>query len=169
MQKNTPFFLAFIYSVLFAATVCFVFYGGHITYITHAYLIGVLGMFPFIYGSIWMKRRRDGFLAGREGVKEGLRFVVAATLFMVLFQVIFFEMDFKAYKINFMQTSGPQILKEQIAKGTAKISESAIPGIIAEDVQQVTVTKEITSVVFKNLLFGAFASFISALVLKKKI
>ncbi len=169
MQKNTPFFLGLIYSVLFAATVCIVFYGGHIQYLTYAYLIGTLCMFPFIYMAVLMKRNRDGVLAGRDAVKEGLRVVLAATIFMVLFQVIFFRMDFREYKVNFMQTQGPQILKEQIGKGTAKIKESDIPRIISEDVQEVTVFKEITSVVFKNLLFGSFSAFITALLLKKKI
>jgi hypothetical protein len=109
-----------------------------------------------------------GFLSGRDAVKEGLRFVVAATIYMSLFQVIFFEMDFRDYKINFMESTGPQILKDQIASGKAKIAESEIPRIIQEDVQQVTVFKEITAVVFKNLFYGVFCSFISAIILKRK-
>jgi len=169
MQKNTSFLLAFIYSLLFAATVCLVFYGDRVKYITHAYLIGLLFMLPFVFWTVWLKRKREGVLSGRDAVKEGLRFVVAATLFMALFQVIFFEMDFKEYKINFMQTMGPEILKEQIAAGKAKINEADIPKIIAEDVQQVTVFKEITSVVFKNLFYGSFSAFMAALVLKRKI
>lgn len=169
MHKNTPFILALVYSVLFAATVCIVFYGGHIQYITHAYLIGLVLMAPFIYASIFLKRKRmAGVLAGREAVKEGLRFVVAATIYMCLFQVIFFEMDFREYKIHFMESTGPQILKEQIAAGKAKISETDIPRIIQEDVQQVTVFKEITAVVFKNLFYGTFCSFIFAVILKRK-
>jgi len=169
MQKNSSFILALIYSLLFAATVCIVFYGDHISYITHAYLIGLLFMLPFIYAAIWQKRKQNGgIIGGRDAVKEGLRFVIAATLFMSLFQVIFFELDFREYKINFMQTAGPEILKEQIAAGKAKISESQIPQIIAEDVQNVTVFKEITAVVFKNLFYGTFCAFISALILKRK-
>jgi hypothetical protein len=170
MQKNASVILAFIYSALFAATVSFVFYGGHVQYITHAYLIGLLVMLPFIYAAVWLKRKKqDGLLGGREGVKEGLRFVVAATLFMALFQVAFFETGFRDYKVNFMQTEGPVMLKKQIAEGKAKISEKDIPRIIREDVQQVTVFKEITSVVFKNLFYGAFSSFIAAMMLKRKI
>lgn len=170
MQKNTSVFLALIYSVLFAATVSFVFYGGHVEYITHAYLIGLLLMLPFIYTAVWLKRKREGgLLAGRDGVKEGLRFVVAATLFMALFQVIFFETGFHDYKVNFMETQGPEILKKQIAEGKARISEKDIPRIIQEDVQQVTVFKEITSVVFKNLFYGVFSSFIAAMALKRKV
>ncbi len=169
MQKNAPFLLALVYSILFAATVCTVFYGGYVKYITHAYLIGLLFMAPFIYFTIQLKRKREGGIGGREAVKEGLRFVVAATLYMALFQVIFFEMDFKEYKINFMQTMGPQILKEQIAKGIAKIPESEIPRIISEDVQNVTVGKEITSVVFKNLFYGSFCSVLCAVLLKRKV
>lgn len=170
MQKNAPFLLALLYSVLFALTVCIVFYGGYVQYITHAYLIGLLFMLPFIFFAVWLKRKRmGGFLSGREGVKEGLRFVVAATLYMALFQVIFFELDFKEYKINFMQTAGPDILKKQIQDGTAKISEADIPKIISEDIRQVTVFKEITSVVFKNLVYGAFCSFLAAIILKKKV
>jgi hypothetical protein len=169
MHKNAPFLLALLYSVLFAAAVCIVFYGGYVQYITHVYLIGLLFMLPFIFATVWLKRKRmGGVLGGREGVKEGLRFVIAATLYMSLFQVIFFELDFKEYKINFMQTMGPDILKEQIKAGTAKISEADIPKIISEDIREVTVFKEITSVVFKNLFFGSFCSFLAAILFKKK-
>lgn len=169
MQKNTAFIFGGIYSLLFAAVVSFVFYGKHEHYITHAFLIGWLLMAPFIYGVIYMKRQRDGgMLAGREGVKEGLRFVIVVIVLLSLFQVLFFENGFRDYKVNFMQTTGPTILKEQIAAGTAKITEKDIPGIIEEDVKQVAVSKEITSVVFKNLFYGAFCSFIIALILKRK-
>lgn len=169
MHKNAPFLLALLYSVLFAIAVCIVFYGGYVQYITHVYLIGLAFMMPFIFLAVWLRRRRmGGVLGGREGLREGLRFVVAATLYMALFQVIFFQLDFKEYKINFMQTMGPDILKEQIKTGQAKITEADIPKIIAEDIEQVTVFKEITSVVFKNLLFGAFSSFLAAVLFKRK-
>lgn len=168
MQKNAPFITGFVYALLFAAGVCFVFYGGHVTYITHAYLVGLLCMLPFVFYVVWSKRKRDGGLAGREGAKEGMRFVLAATIFMALFQVVFFQVDFKEYKINYMQTTGPQILKEQIAAGKIKLTEAEIDKVIAADVEGVTVFKEITSVVFKNLFFGVFCSFLSAVVLKRK-
>ncbi len=169
MQKNTTVFLALIYSLLFAAAVCFFFYGDHVQYITYPYLVGLLFMLPFIYAAIFLKRKNEGgLLGGRPAFKEGLKFVVIATLFMALFQVLFFEFSFREYKINFMQTMGPQILKEQIAAGKMKMDEADIPKMIAADIEGVTVFKEITAVVFKNLFFGTFASVVSAIILKRK-
>jgi hypothetical protein len=170
MQKNKPFILAFIYAALFISGVCVVFYGHHIQYITHAYLIGLLLMMPFVFASIWFQKRDiyHGEIGGRVAAKEGLKFVVAATLFLVLFQAIFFEISFREFKINYMQTVGPQMIKEQILAGKMKMSESEIPGMIAKDVEGVTLFKEITSVVFKTFFYGAFSSFISAVYLKRK-
>jgi len=170
MQKNKPVIIALIYSILFSASVCFVFYGDHIKYLTHVYLIGLLCMLPFLYYAVLLQKKNvyKGDMSGRIAGREGLRFVVAATFFLILFQVVFFETSFKAYKINYMQTVGPQILKDQITAGKLKLAETEIPKMIATDVEGVTLFKEITSVVFKTVFYGAFCSFIVAFLLKRK-
>jgi len=170
MKINKSVILAFIYAVLFSALVCFVFYGNHIKYITHAYLIGLLFMLPFVYAAVWFQKRDvyQGEIGGRVAGKEGVKFVVIATLFLVVFQIVFFETSFKEYKINYMQTVGPQMLKEQILAGKLKIAEAEIPKMIAADVEGVNLFKEITSVIFKTIFYGIFCSVISALLLRRK-
>ncbi len=170
MFKNKIVALALVYALLFSAAVCMVFYGNHVKYITHVYLIGLLAMFPFVYAAIWFQRKdvHDGEIGGKDAGKEGIRFVVITTFFLIIFQIVFFENVFKEYKINYMNTVGPQMLKEQILAGKLKITEADIPKMIANDVEGVTLFKEITSVIFKTIFYGVFCSLISAILLRRK-
>ena len=170
MLKNRSLLLALIYALLFSAMVSFVFYGDHVKYITHVYFAGLLGLFPFVYLAILFakKERPDGEIEGKEAAKEGFRFVLLATFFLIIFQVVFFEISFREFKINYMQTVGPQALKEQMLSGQMKITEADIPKIIATDVEGVTLFKEITSVVFKNFFFGGLSVIIATFLLKRK-
>ncbi|MGZ3865088.1 MAG: DUF4199 family protein [Bacteroidia bacterium] len=168
MFKNKTLLLALVYTLLFAAVVCVVFYGDHVKYITHAYFAGLLGIFPFVYAAIWFARKQQGEIGGKEAAREGFRFVLLATLFLIVFQIVFFETSFREFKINYMQTVGPQALKEQMLSGQMKITESDIPKIIATDVEGVTLFKEITSVIFKNFFFGGLSVIIASFLLKLK-
>ena len=94
--------------------------------------------------------------------------MVITTLFLIIFQVVFFEYAFKDYKINYMQTVGPQMLKEQIVSQKLKITEADIPKTIAADVEGVTLFKEVTSVIFKTIFYGLFCSIICAILLRRK-
>jgi hypothetical protein len=168
MLKHKSLTVAAIYALLFSALICFVFYRNHVNYITHAYFLGLLGLFPFVYIAVWLARSDRGEqISGRDAGKEGIRFVVMVTLLLVVFQIIFFEVSFKEYKINYMQTVGPEILKEQMISGKMKIVEADIPKIIATDVEGVTLFKEITSVIFKTFVFGGLSSLICAFLLKR--
>ncbi|MGZ3902030.1 MAG: DUF4199 domain-containing protein, partial [Bacteroidia bacterium] len=163
--------LALVYALLFSVAVCLVFYGNHFKYITHVYFAGLLGLFPFVYLTIWLARkdRPEGEIGGKEAAKEGFRFILVATFFLIIFQIGFFEASFREFKINYMQTVGPEALKEQMLSGQMKITEADIPKIIATDVEGVTLFKEITSVIFKNFFFGGLSVLIAAFLLKRKI
>jgi hypothetical protein len=171
MFKNKSVVLALVYALLFSGLICFVFYGNHVKYITHAYLLGLVGSFPFVYAAIWLARNDfpAGEMGGKEAAKEGFRFVLLATFFLVIFQIGFFEASFREFKINYMQTVGPQVLKEQMVSGQMKITEADIPKIIATDVEGVTLFKEITSVLFKNFFFGGISVLVAAFLLKRKV
>lgn len=170
MRITKPVLLAIFYTLLFATAVCVVFYGNHIKYITHVYLIGLLCMFPFVYAAVWFQRKdvHDGEIGGKDAGKEGLKFVVMTTLFLVIFQAVFFIASFRDYKVNYMQTVGPQMLKEQIVTQKLKITEADIPKTIAADVEGVTLFKEVTSVIFKTVFYGLFCSIICAILLRRK-
>lgn len=168
-MKKIPVLLACLYSLLFIAAVCFVFYGGQTKYITHVYLIGLMLMLPFIFAAIYFQRERsyNGLISGREAVREGLIFTVTATVILIVFQAVFYQISFHDFKVNFIREAGMVSLKQDLSLG--KFKEADIPAIIEKHVEGVTLFKEITAVIFKTLFYGIFSSFISSLILKRNL
>jgi hypothetical protein len=170
-MTSKSFLFPVIYSAVYIGLVCFTFYGGHanrINLITNAaWLLTV----PFcVAAMIYAKKNLyHNHIGGKEAVKEGFKFLIFSTLILVIFQAIFFTLDFKEYKINFMQTYGPELTKAQIAKGYLSATEAQIPDIIAKDIGQVTLFRECTSIVFKNLFLGIITSVICAVALRNKV
>ncbi len=105
-------------------------------------------------------------IGGKDAVKEGLKFIIFSTIVLVIFQSIFFTLDFKAYKVDFMQTYGFELAKTQIKNGNLKIAETEIPNLVKQEIEQVTLFKECTSIVFKNLFLGTNIKKLIALVLR---
>lgn len=160
-----------IYSALLIIATCIVFYGGHSQSINTVTIIGWLFIIPFcVVAMIYSKRIiYNNSIGGKDLVKEGLKFVVFSTIILVIFQAIFFTLDFKAYKVNFIETYGFELAKTQIKAGNLKITEAQIPDLIKKEIDQVTLFKECTSVVFKNLFLGTITSVITAVVLRAKL
>lgn len=111
----------------------------------------------------------NGVIGGKDAAKEGLRFLVYSTIILVAFQTLFFTLDFKAYKIQFIQTYGVELAKAQIKAGNLKITEAEIPGLIQKEVEQVTLFRECTSIVFKNLFLGIIAVVLTAVALRGSV
>jgi hypothetical protein len=111
----------------------------------------------------------NGNIGGKDAVKEGLKFIIFSTIVLVIFQSIFFTLDFKAYKVDFMQTYGIELAKTQIKNGNLKIAETEIPNLVKQEIEQVTLFKECTSIVFKNLFLGTITSVITAVTLRAKL
>lgn len=162
------FLFPFIYSFLCIVSVSFVFYGGYIEKINTVAIIGWLLIIPFtVLAMIYAKKTiYENYISGREAAKEGLKFIVFSTIILVVFQAIFFELDFKEYKINFIQTYGVDLAKEQIKNGNLKIAETQIPDLIAKEIKEITLFKECTSIVFKNLFLGIITIVLTAVALK---
>ncbi|MES2566453.1 MAG: DUF4199 domain-containing protein [Bacteroidota bacterium] len=160
-----------IYSALIIIATCITFYGGFIKYINTVTILGWLLIIPFcVLAMLYAKKEMyQGNIGGKDAVKEGLKFIVFSTIILVIFQCIFFTLDFKAYKINFIQTYGFELAKVQIKIGNLKITESEIPGLINKEIEQVTLFKECTSIVFKNLFLGTITSVICAVTLRAKL
>lgn len=160
-----------IYSALLIIATCITFYGGHSQSINTVTIIGWLLIVPFcVMAMIYSKRTiYNNEIGGKDLVKEGLKFIVFSTIILVVFQAIFFELDFKAYKVNFMQANGFELSKIQIKSGHLKITEAQIPGYVAKEIEGVTLFKECTSVVFKNFFLGTITSIITAVVLRAKL
>lgn len=157
-----------IYSALCISSICFVFYGGHIEHINKVSIIGWLFIVPFtVLAMVYAKKTMyDNYIGGRDAVKEGLKFIVISSLILVAFQSAFFILDFKEYKINFIQTYGVDLAREQIKNGHLKITEAQIPDLIAKEIKEITLFKECTSIVFKNLFLGVITIVLTAVVLK---
>ena len=160
-----------LYSSLLIIATCIVFYGGYSQSINTVTIIGWLLIIPFtVVAMIYSKRTiYNNVIGGKDLVKEGLKFVIFSTVILVIFQAIFFTLDFKAYKVDFIQTYGFELAKTQIKNGHLKITEAQIPDLIKKEIDQVTLFKECTSVVFKNLFLGTITSVISAVVIRAKL
>ena len=150
--------------------VCVCFYGGMQPQLNKITIFGWLLLFPFCLLHIkYIKTANyNNLIGGREATKEGLIFVVISTLILLAFQTIFFILDFKDYKIHYMQTEGFELAKLQIAHGKLTIKESEIPALIQKEIEGVTLFKEYTAIVFRNLFLGVFASFIGGVFFKTK-
>jgi hypothetical protein len=169
---NTKSFLfPFLYSSLIIAATCFTFYGGHSQRINTVAIIGTLLIVPFCIAAMIYSEKviHRNTIGGKDLVKEGLKFIVFSTIILVIFQAIFFELDFKAYKVNFIQTYGLELAKTQIKNGRLNITEAQIPGFINKEIEGVTLFKECTSIVFKNLFLGTITSIITAVTLRAKL
>lgn len=170
MNTKTYIFPA-IYSSLVILATCITFYGGYINHINKVTIIGWLMIVPFcVTAMIYAKKNiYQGNIGGKDAVKEGLKFIIFSTVILVVFQAIFFTLDFKAYKVEFIQTYGVELAKTQIKNGNLKITEAEIPNLIKQEIEQVTLFKECTSIVFKNLFLGVITSVITAVTMRAKL
>jgi hypothetical protein len=168
---NTKSFLfPLLYSTLLIVATCITFYGGFANHINQVTIIGWLLIIPFCVAAMIYSKKTlyNNNIGGKDAVKEGLKFVIFSTVILVIFQSVFFTLDFKAYKVNFIQTYGFELAKAQIKNGNLKITEAQIPDLISKEIEQVTLFKECTSIVFKNLFLGTITSVITAVVMRAK-
>lgn len=68
-----------------------------------------------------------------------------------------------------MQTYGVELAKAQIKNGNLKITEAEIPNLIQQEIDQVTLFKECTSIVFKNLFLGTITSVLTGVAMRARI
>lgn len=160
-----------IYSSLCIIATCITFYGGFIDHINKATIICWLLIVPFTVGSMIYSKKviYNNNIGGKDLAKEGFKFIIFSTIILVAFQAVFFTLDFKAYKIDFMQTYGLELAKAQIKAGNLKITEAELPALIAKEIEQVTLFKECTSIVFKNLFLGTITVVLTAVAMRGSI
>lgn len=161
-----------IYSVIYIAAICFTFYGGHTDRINLVTNVCWLLLIPFCVAAMIYAKKSiyNNSIGGKEAVKEGFKFLIFSSVILVIFQAIFFTLDFKEYKIHFMQTYGVELAKAQIARAhSTTITEAQIPDLIAKEIEQVTLFRECTAIVFKNMFLGTITSIICAVTLRNKI
>lgn len=159
-----------IYSSLCIVSICIAFYGGYSQHINKVSIIGWLLIIPFCAGSMMYSKKTqfNNNIGGKDAVKEGLKFIVYSTIILVIFQAIFFTMGFKAYKIDFIQTYGVDLAKAQIKNGHLKITDAEIPALISKEISEITLFKECTSIVFKNIFLGTITAIVTAVSIRGK-
>jgi hypothetical protein len=159
-----------LYTVFTIVAICISFYGGYIKQLNLIYFLTLLSFLPFVFVFLLQLRNKDngGIISGRDAMKQALKMVLLSTFLLTLFQIVFFEMDFRDYKINHIRAIGPEIIKQEISKGQLKAKVEDIPKILENDIKQVTLFAEITATLFKTIFYGLFSSFISAMILKRK-
>jgi hypothetical protein len=169
MNKRLILF-SLLYVAFTIAAICISFYGGYIKQLNLVFFLTLLSFLPFVFIYLVQHRNKDcgGFISGRNAMKEALKMVLLSTALLTLFQVVFFEMDFKEFKVNHIKTIGPDIIKQEISKGQLKAKVEDIPRILENDIKQVTLFAEVTATLFKTIFYGLFSSFISAMILKRK-
>ena len=157
-----------IYSTLCIVSICIAFYGGYSQHINKVSIIGWLLIIPFcVMAMLYSKKTLfNNNIGGKDAVKEGFKFIVFSTIILVIFQAIFFTLDFKAYKIDFIQTYGVDLAKAQIKSGNLKITDAEIPNLIRKEISQITLFKECTSIVFKNLFLGTITAIVAAVTIR---
>ena len=167
-MKLKSFLFPTIYSALCIISISVAFYGGHSKYINTISIISWLLIIPFcVMAMVYAKKTMyAGNIGGRDAVKEGLTFIVLSTLILVIFQSAFFTLGFKDYKINFIQTYGVELAKAQITSGHLKITAAEIPNLIQQEIEQITLFKECTSIVFKNLFLGTITAIVTAVTIR---
>lgn len=160
-----------IYSLLVIISTCITFYGGFTDNLNKITIINWLLIVPFCVGAIIYSKKTiyNNVIGGKDLAKEGFIFILISTIILIAFQALFFTIDFKEYKINFMQTYGVELAKAQIKNGNLKIAETEIPKLIAKEIEQVTLFKECTGIVFKNLFLGSMTSVLTAVIIKAKL
>lgn len=160
-----------IYSSLVILATCITFYGGYINHINKVTIISWLLIIPFcVLAMLYAKKAiYNNNIGGKDAMKEGLKFIIFSTLILVVFQAVFFTLDFKAYKVDFIQNYGVELAKTQIKNGNLKITEAEIPNLIKQEIDQVTLFKECTSIVFKNLFLGVITSVVTAVTMRAKL
>lgn len=170
-MSSKSFLFPIIYSAIVIIATCITFYGGYADNINKVTIIGWLLIVPFCVASMLYSKRviYHHQISGRDLVRAGLSFVVLSSLILIAFQAVFFTLDFKEYKINFMQTQGFELAKEQIRKGQLKITDAEIPALIAKEIEQVTLFRECTGIIFKNISLGLITTMMAAVAIKARI
>ena len=160
-----------IYSAIVIIATCITFYGGYTNHMNKVTIIGWLLIAPFcVAAMIYAKKTMyQGNIGGKDAVKEGFKFIIFSSIILIIFQTIFFTLDFKAYKIDFMQTYGVELAKTQIKNGNLKITEAEIPNLVKLEIEQVTLFKECTSIIFKNLFLGIITAVLTAVTMRAKL
>lgn len=160
-----------IYSAIVIIATCITFYGGYTNHMNKVTIISWLLIVPFCVTAILYAKKIIylGNIGGKDAVKEGLKFIIFSSIILIIFQSIFFTLDFKAYKIDFMQTYGVELAKTQIKNGNLIITEAEIPNLIKQEIEQVTLFKECTSILFKNLFLGTITAVLTAVTMRAKL
>lgn len=168
MLKNRALLFSLIYSALVIIYKLIIYYGGYSLtkfgfYFSH--ITSVVAIIPFIFLTVYFARQdNNGVIAGKVALKTGLRMAVFSALLLSVYNYIEFEMIWRDLSLEYYNS---QDFKDFLAKNP-QIKPEEYPAKIEEAIASISPFKAVTSRLFVLLFFSLGASFMSAVVLKKK-
>ena len=170
-MKNKLFLFALIYSGLVMVFKLWVFYSGNqlssIGIYSHLYSLVALTPFCFILVKL-TREEQGGVIGGKEALKTSMRFVFLSAILLSLFNYVFFEMAMGEFMVKYIREVGPGKLKEDLLKAKRPANDAEIQKQIDMAASQITAFKDTTFKLLSIIAFGVFASFISAVFLRRK-
>ena len=172
MRTNKPIVFTLIFSLLAIAFKLSIFYGGwqtqKIGILSHIAIL--LAMLPFVaFLIIQIRKEQGGEIGGKEAFKEGLKFVVLSAVLISVFNYVFYEMVLGEYIRNYIAEKGPIAFKEVAARANKAITDAEIKSQVELRIKDATAFKDTTGKLFSMVMSGAFFTFLSAFVLKRKV
>ncbi len=167
-MKNKPFLFAIIYAVIYVTGTLALYFSQRFELFNMVYIMGMAMLIPFIILTIKIQRDTvyNGVISGKDAAKEGMRFVVYSAVLLVLFQTAFYYAGWRDFKAE----SIPGFIREQAMMldkmGKRPFDEKLLQTAITEEVNGITLFKEITFVFIRCMVVGIFTSFAAALFMK---
>lgn len=167
-MKKYPLILSIIFSVLYIATTLFFYFTERYAAFNFIYLMAMGVMIPLVVLTIKLQRDNSygGVISGRNAAREGLRFVIYSIFFLLIFQTLFYYSGWKEFKADAL----PHYIREQALRldqmNKRKFNEAELQKAIQEELNNITLFKELSFVFYRYIFVGIFASFISATFMK---
>lgn len=167
-MKNKPLLIAIIYSLTYILAFSFCFYGHYERWLNTVIVCGLGGI--FVLTILTIKIQRDtvygGYISGREGIKEGMKFAFYSFILLAVYHVVIYYNGYRDFRMDLIRQE-EELLNAQRAAGTLKHSAAEIAKYIQSKKDFESLFSTVTGVLLKTIIVGFFSSFIAALFLKR--
>ncbi len=108
------------------------------------------------------KNKYNGVITSKQTMLESISFVLVTIVMLLVFEILFFEMYFKNFKINYIQQQGNKLLQALNDSEKIKVLQNQINTAILN----VTLFKECAILILKYFILGLISSVFSATLFK---
>ena len=161
--------LAIAYCILYISFTLFFYFTQQFKPFNYVYLGSMALILPFVLITVKIQRENTygGYISSKDAFREGMKFIVLLTFLLIVFQTFFYFMGWKEFKAEFL----PALIRESVSDieklGKKKFTEAEIQKSIQEELNNITLFKEITFTFFRCIFAGFFSSFLAAIFLKR--